>query len=601
MVDLGVCFDGVGLAVAGNLLGLFPSSTRIELAGAIGAMLQPRPVHVAADNESVIRKATTILSQNGPGRRQWRLQVDGDLWETFHELAQQRGVHSIAFTWTKGHASYRHLTQQLTNARNAVFNGYADAAADQGHRSARVSVGNEVLSYLATKHKRLIEIICAITRRIARVAAAANKLLEQKAASRAKHTFIDVPAIPSFPDPVFAIHLEFDAPPPLVDDAKAALQEAQVRVFWMRLFIHPLADAEHETGTTWLELFTLYSLKGGGESYDSRDGREHIRLTHAERFKRFQQRTRKLFRFASEASLPLTRPMLKRTSDNLLPLVPYGLLGKFSMLPFKLGLGDEVAIQLHAALCSYSAKVPSTSKVPKRLRSARFKAPRFAPWDHLINREWMDSAANRYVTKHRHGVQCNNTSSNTSNHLNQAFLLECPRCNAIVDSRQRNLYKNGKCNGLHCRSCSATTTSAKCYCTHGIEWIACHLCRPQGFLCCAISGSSMCNTSKRRHKIKKGEMVQAYKRRRTSQPVIFPPSPPPRVHDSRNCVSGSGPAILTTTRPREGEGDALISSVPCKKRHITNKPSFKRRLVFEPRPNLRAKINSFKDDLTAIG
>ena len=483
-VYLGECCNGAGLAVAGSLFGLFPSSTRIELAGAIGALLQPRPVHIAADNASVINKANVVLHRNGPGRRPWGLQADGDLWETFHALVQQRGAHSIALTWTKGHATYDHLIRQVTSSRNAVFNAYADAAADQGHRRDTVRVVNEVLNYLAAKHRRLTDIMRAIVRRVARVAAAVNKRLEEQTASRAKNVFIDTPGVPVYRDQACASHLVFEALPPLSDDANVAFREAQIRAFWTRLLIHPLPNTADESGTTWLQLFAVYSLRGGGNVFQEGSCKEHLRATHSERFKRFQRESRSLFRFADMATTPLIRPMLHRTSTNLQPLAPYGLIGRFSMLPFTLALGEEVAAQLHAALCAYSARVPSVAKVPKRLRSARFKAPRFAPWDHLACKAPLVDAATRAVRKKVHDMQCDSTDTNKSSmKLKEAFLLQCPRCKATADARHKNLYKHSKCCGIRCASCCATITSSKWHCVHGTAWIACHMCRSTGFLC----------------------------------------------------------------------------------------------------------------------
>jgi len=202
-----------------------------------------------------------------------------------------------------------------------------------------------VLSYFASKHKRLVIITSAIARRIARVAAAANTILEQQAKSKAKAVFIDAPSVPTYEGLISRIHLGFISPPPFVEDQRRAFQDAQLRVFWSRLAIHPIRDAECECGTTWLELFVLFSLRGGGNESMNEPAKEHLRATHADRFKRFQQASRELFRFADMASTPLTRPMLRGPSDIPHPLAPYGLLGKFAMLPFKLGLGEEVAMQ----------------------------------------------------------------------------------------------------------------------------------------------------------------------------------------------------------------------------------------------------------------
>ena len=89
------------------------------------------------------------------------------------------------------------------------------------------------------------------------------------------------------------------------------------------------------------------------------------------------------------------------------------------------------------------------------------------------------------------------------------------------------------------------------------------------------------------------EVRQASKRLRTSHPSDRPPLPHLRADDT----SASMAAPATRTRPRGGEGDNVSGVPPFKKRLTQNKPTFKRRLIFEPRPNLRAKISSFLDEL----
>ena len=191
-------------------------------------------------------------------------------------------------------------------------------------------------------------------------------------------TFVDAPAAPSYPSQG-RVQLTFTSLPPLDNLTKEAHADMQVRTFWQHLYIVPLVDVATEIGVTWLELFILYAMPGSN-AIPPVDSKRHLRQTHAAGLRAFISRSRALFRFATDDVKPLIRPHLVRHAGNQQPLAKYGLLANLSQLPFRLSLGDTI---LHAALCSYSGRVPTASLIPTRLRSARFKSPRFSPWAHL--------------------------------------------------------------------------------------------------------------------------------------------------------------------------------------------------------------------------
>eukprot|EP00973_Karenia_brevis_P078049 10841575-Karenia_brevis.AAC.1 len=121
-----------------NLAGMPGSSYRTELAGIILATYSPTPTHVALDNQAVQQKADQVLhsllhpSPTSFNTKHFGLQRDGDLWQVFHDNLVQRGPHSFAVSWVKGH-------QKVT--------------ADMNEMQAYATKGNIKADSLATKAK----------------------------------------------------------------------------------------------------------------------------------------------------------------------------------------------------------------------------------------------------------------------------------------------------------------------------------------------------------------------------------------------------------------------------------------------------------------
>jgi hypothetical protein len=213
-VDLGPINSKAGIAVAGVMTGLVTSSTRAELAGAIVSLLRREPIHLAADDEAVIIRGTKLLTAHGPGKKPWSLQRDGDLWQQVYQLIQERGPSTAVFTWTKGHATLRHIQEQHSAPRNAVFNSLADRAASRGQHLDIVCKRHELFKYVAHKQECLIRATTAIARRIARVATAATTKLEdlkKSATFERARNYVDTPPVPTYSDVVSGIHLVYEA------------------------------------------------------------------------------------------------------------------------------------------------------------------------------------------------------------------------------------------------------------------------------------------------------------------------------------------------------------------------------------------------------
>ena len=352
----------------------------------------------------------------------------------------------------------------------------------------------------------------AICSRIARVAQAASDRLEAATKARAASpstNFIDTPA----PTPTTsngAINLSFVALPPL-DRLDADVQPtAEVRIFWQHLRVLPI-DTTTGVGVTWLELHALFSLRGGNAIGKPSVAKEHLRQTHAASYNAFFRRSKQLFGFADEATKPLLKPHLVRHAGNRQPLARYGMLGNFSQLPFQLQLGDSL---LHAALCAHGGKVHSAARIPLRLRSTHFKAPRFAPWQHLVQAAILPEAAKRLIARgskmqqvlgndatissydqqlasdarrstdrHMHHVHSATQQVCATTDAPNEFLLQCRSCNVKSNLARRTLYSRGKCMHIICHACGKGASAARWLCNCGSAWIACQNCRPIGFQC----------------------------------------------------------------------------------------------------------------------
>ena len=169
-----------------------------------------------------------------------------------------------------------HILEGSVSAKDAIFNSLADRAADFGHGTATARCMHNLLAYYACKQRRYVQIIRAICSRIARVAQAASEQLEfisKARASSSSTSYIDTPAATTNTSND-SINLSFVALPPLALLDREVQAAAEVRIFWQRLQVVPI-DTASGVGITWLELYVLFSLRGGNSSSKPSIAREH--------------------------------------------------------------------------------------------------------------------------------------------------------------------------------------------------------------------------------------------------------------------------------------------------------------------------------------
>ncbi len=112
-----VTHDGVRIfAPIGGFAG---SSTRTELAAGILAISAHGPTHIGSDSEVFVNGANALLNNLRKGvdkQPTWKCISDGDLREHFYLAAKSKGPRSIHLTWTKGHATDKHVAEGITTS-----------------------------------------------------------------------------------------------------------------------------------------------------------------------------------------------------------------------------------------------------------------------------------------------------------------------------------------------------------------------------------------------------------------------------------------------------------------------------------------------------
>ena len=192
------------------------------------------------------------------------LQADGDLWETFDNATRAKGVHAFRASWVKGHVTLQAMLDNIDIIPNAIDNGVADLVAGAGATTAGKSAQSQLLRYFADKQRAYTQLMRAIVRRVLRVSGEVRARREAQAALHPRGrgpTFIDAPVQPEHPETGFKINLQ--DPPPLSGALQFVSKQLQLIGFWSSIRLQPIFDMTSEHGTTWLELFAFFTLRGG--------------------------------------------------------------------------------------------------------------------------------------------------------------------------------------------------------------------------------------------------------------------------------------------------------------------------------------------------
>jgi hypothetical protein len=149
-----------GVGLWGKMAGQRNSSTRMEIAGFLIALMRNVPVLVGTDSQSLIDKANSIIRairqqlanplwwitpNSSVLGKPWGLQPDGDLWQLVHEAIITRGVDTVALVKCKGHATTLMVEQGKVDADDKEGNDWSDIFATKGtnqHGSQAIELAN---------------------------------------------------------------------------------------------------------------------------------------------------------------------------------------------------------------------------------------------------------------------------------------------------------------------------------------------------------------------------------------------------------------------------------------------------------------------------
>ena len=337
---------------------------------------RPKATHIASDSLGAVIKANDIVYGTGSRKKPWMLQPDGDLWETFDNATRTKGVHAFRATWVKGHVTLQAMLDYPDTIPHAIGNGVADLVAGAGATTAGKSAQSQLLRYYADKQRAYSRLMRAITRRVLRVSEEVRARREAQAALQRRGrgpTYIDAPAQPAHPDTGFRINLQ--DPPPLSGALQFVSRQLQLIGYWTSIRLQPIVDMTSEHGTTWLELFAFFTLRGGcmATQQDVRAAGHRPRFTML--YKAFIRQSKFLLQFADIESRQLVRNLANRER----PLTAYGVMSFLPMISSKLVLTGEAATLIHHAMLSIHGKFTNRSSVPTKLREGKFKPPKFTP------------------------------------------------------------------------------------------------------------------------------------------------------------------------------------------------------------------------------
>ena len=151
---------------------------------------------------------------------------------------RERGAHSIAVSWTKGHVTLKALQDRTHSSHSAISNSVADLAAGRGFE-AGYGVTRDLLAYYAGKQRIYIDLIRAISDRISRVA---QHVAERRRAKTATANIVNIqtPSAPDHPPGECSTRIVVIDPPPVSGDLACIQRQMQLRAFWSLIKLMPI-------------------------------------------------------------------------------------------------------------------------------------------------------------------------------------------------------------------------------------------------------------------------------------------------------------------------------------------------------------------------
>ena len=228
--------------------------------------------------------------------------------------------------------------------------------------------------------------------------------------------------------------------------------------------------------TTWLELFALFRLWGGGP----RDPDPHLpRPPLMPSIKAFTKASKALFKITAEGG---ALEMLRPSKGKAFRLTQYGLEVHLPAVKAELCLDAGVATSVHNMLArvrlikqgAHKGKLKaSAAPLPKKEPWFDMLAPGPTPLITILSSRWDKMHDNITIRGER------------GDHREQRphfFYLKCPSCGNSRDCAQVRLFTT-TARGLTCSKCKKSTSSTRWFCEHGTPWTRCTEHRETGFRC----------------------------------------------------------------------------------------------------------------------
>ena len=374
----------VGIGLHATLCGVFHSSTRAELAGAILAIVAPGPQHIASDSLAMVDRANSILQD--PGRRPDRpysLQKDGDLWETFHHIVAAKGPQSIKLSWVKGHGTLEQIRSGITTVEEVLFNGQADVTADFAVQHGFAGFYH-LMNYYVAKRCAYVELVQAIHDHLLDIQEGLQSLRNNAASRMGLHAKsmeearLIIPRHYVCPD--FFAGFSTAILPPTRDGLTTAQQfhRDAYYLFWKVSRWRPVDNDQQ--GTSWLEIYACFKALSGPTFIDDYD--EERNILRAPRSLKMQlqafilESRRLLQTYGDLHTLELIRPSRAKGSR----LQSYGILGRLPCVCAELCLSEAVAKLVHYNLAMLIDQNVLDDYGSKLIRPKKLRMHAAPPW-----------------------------------------------------------------------------------------------------------------------------------------------------------------------------------------------------------------------------
>jgi len=233
---------------------------------------------------------------------------------------------------------------------------------------------------------------------------------------------------------------------------------------------------EQARPTTWLELFALYRLMGGGaRSIDPHEPRPLLKTS----IKAFIKASKAMIKATGRDN---TYQALRAHKGKMFVLAHYGILMHLPAVAAEVCIEEGVNRTLHAMLLSLRAVKQGPDK--GKLKAFAGALPRVEPWMHIIqNRpQPIINILEARLTRQLDAIQDVGEGGYNIDLKPQFFNLSCPHCGISRDCAKVRLYAFAA-RGVTCSRCKRCTTSTRWRCNHGVPWTSCPIHREAGFRC----------------------------------------------------------------------------------------------------------------------